>query len=470
MDLPKYIKVRGGKQLYYRRNVPKALTFIAGKKEVFIPIEATVDSSASQIQTAAAKGQQEYDALLQLYSNSDRDSMFDTNVDAAASAAMRVFGVRDGEVRPERWTLAGMEPWMIEWMCQDAGCSPEELKTRIADGWADQILKQMPETIPEQVKKRIKQRISRKKSTTLKNLSDAFAAYSKLQGWDSEGDSKANRRRLRDWERVMRYTGDHPMLPGLDGTINKALSQLVHDELDRDLSPNSIRRNLASPVACCRWIGEAAHISPWQINMPRLPTAKDKVRDAMSRENQLKLLAHCQDKHDPIAAVLIWNMLGGLASELPSVNDWSTLENRLPHVLTTAGKTTSRPRLVCFPFAADLVRDQLEAGAKWISERPDSGIQSLNKRIRSAIGEHGTTYQLRHSARLSGMGENPQQLASLLGWAGGLQVSEVMLRYGSENMQEQLELLWDTSCRIFGHLRPEHNANVTALPRVKHND
>ena len=107
MDLPKYIKVRGGKQLYYRRNVPKALTFIAGKKEVFIPIEATVDSSASQIQTAAAKGQQEYDALLQLYSNSDRDSMFDTNVDAAASAAMRVFGVRDGEVRPERWTLAG---------------------------------------------------------------------------------------------------------------------------------------------------------------------------------------------------------------------------------------------------------------------------------------------------------------------------------------------------------------------------
>ncbi|MDA9580940.1 hypothetical protein N9S00_06995 [Luminiphilus sp.] len=452
MDLPKYVKRKSKHALYYRRKVPKDLQIIAGKVELQIPLEVDTRASATAIQSAAAKAALEYDAAIQLYSNSDRDTITDSTLDAAASAAMRAYDVKDGEVRPEVWTLEGMPPFMLEWMADQAGVPVDQLKAKIADGWADRIVDDMPDHIPAKVKARVKQRISRKKGRGLSRLSQAWPAYCQLQGWDADGQDKNNKRRRADWERLLRYTGDHQILPGLDSIISKAMTELVHDELER-IQPQSIRRNLATPLACARWIGQGANIHPWQVDMPRMPANTEKVRQAMTRENQIRLLSDCEARPGDISAVIAFCMTGGIPSELLNIEDWSTLEGERPYVATVSGKTTSRPRLICFPFAQSLIRERLESAADYVARKPDHGVAACNKRMVTALGEHATTYQLRHAARLSGMGENPQILAGLLGWAGGLQVSKVMLRYGSENMEQQFDLLWDASCRIFGHLK-----------------
>ena len=464
MDLPKYVKLRAKTALYYRRNIPKSLWQIAGKKELTIPLEASLKDSETAIQSAAAKAALEFEAAVQLYSNSDRDVIWDKNLDAAASAVMRAYQIKDGEIRPEAWTLHGMDDVMIDWMCQDAGCTREELKQRIADGWGELIEKDLPAHVPPNVRKRVVQRVKRKKSNTLSRLSEAWPAYCKLQGWDAEGEDKNNKRRRADWERLLKYTGDHQILPGLDAIISKAMTELVNDELER-IQPQSIRRNLATPLACARWIGQGANIHPWQVNMPRMPATTEKVRQAMTRENQVRLLRDCESRPSDISAVIAFCMTGGIPSELLNIEDWSTLEGERPYVATVAGKTTSRPRLICFPFAQTLIREQLKSAADYVARTPDHGVAASNKRMVTVLGEHATTYQLRHAARLSGMGENPQVLAGLLGWAGGLQVSKVMLRYGSENIDQQFDLLWDAACRIFGHLREDAPGVVSLSER-----
>ncbi len=459
-NLPKYATLNTGrsKTLTYKRRYPKDVATLLGKSHYVRPlgVKPPPASSDSEIARAVERASELFELKLRQVRNSDTAVFSDREVDLLAAEIIRREGLRAGQ-------FAGYDGDWGDPASEAVGAESD------AELWAvgTPLEGKVKPTVEQMARQRAAQALmDAKNAPKTKLLSELLADFQKHK--NEEG--KALKDRTRYWNKAMAYIGDTFATPDALAQIHAGLDEWMEQRC-MEVTPASAQREVGSVVAVLNWASKRFRIN-WAIQTPELPEHTAKTKYPLSREEQRKLLATCKTWDDPVAAVILVMLQGGMMPtevgrlDMVATADSLTADN--PHVLIgyddADTKTESRKRIVPIVVEPDLIREHLTDGIKWAGSVKDPSA-TINKRLRAA-GFGKTGHSLRHtlSANIKSYGLNTLHGAMIAGWKADSVIPEHMMHYGAEGVSDYIEPLVATSRQAHAHLLTATTAdNVVSL-------
>lgn len=397
---PDYVKPRGKNALRFRRR-------ITGSADYFTrALRSKQDSPASEIQREAASILALFEAEVRLRRATHPDSLSDVDLDMAATNFLTKHAIQPGQFsQPEMMKdPAGREVDVREFLVAevlgiDGFIDDMRWKGRSDNGsdWTPEEEKQWA------VLNRAREAVLKPRHRAPRYLSAILRWYANNRGkgkpsWQTEG---------RNWDRIERrfksvlaVIGDCLTEDGATNrTINKGLREYAQHEAARGLTGQSIERNMRETIAAFRRVSDVYELD-WHIKTPETNQQAEKQRPVLTPPEMDSVLLGCLAEPDHVSAVILAAIHGMIPSEIGSLEaDDIKLNERIPYLRVTTGKTSERRRLVPIVVGLSVASKSVAVAAEWVRATSDSTPSAtIKKRLTRWTGNPAITlYCLRHT-------------------------------------------------------------------------
>ena len=482
----KYVKQVKAK-LYFERGIPLRLRSVAGKANFSRPLKldaATADEQ--QILEARIEAQRMYDLYLKTLENTSADAYADNEIEALAADILRRNKVTAGQYAPhmlgpklqENDPVLKRMPWELtqeEWA---AIAVPEhsELILKLAEEGNrktslndDKKLGSSPTrklTAQEEAVQRAWDAIQKVNNQAPRTVTSLWQAYlTQKRRFDLDNPPNREQKRIiRRFEKFMKFCPDVVINDTTPELIQQGLDDIVAAEEQRQMAPESIRRNLTEVVSAFNWAIKKYRLKWLKIEMPTIEDRPDyipKAKDVLLTPEQVQFYSAAVDADTPLAAALLLMLhCGAMATEVARlrIDEDLHLDHQLyPYVAMLGGrrrqtKTPTRPRFVPIVFGLDLIRRRLPEAIEILNKLKDPSAK-LNAELRKLTNnEKLTGHCLRHTFKMQTDNKlmSPEITYAIAGWAGGW-INKVANKYGSAGFgeNEQLQTLNKELARVF---------------------
>ena len=482
----KYIQKRKTK-LYFHRGIPTRLRSISGKSDFSRPLGLDAASATEQeILQARIEAQRMYDLYLKTLENTSADAYADNEIEALAADVLRRNKATAGQYAPhmlgsklqENDPVLKRIPWEIKQEEYAAMSVPEHtelmiklheegsLKTALND---DQELVHTPTrklTAQEEAVQRAWEAVQKVNNQAPRTITSLWQAYL-TQNRRFDLDNPLNReqkRIIRRFEQFMKFCPDVVINDTTPDLIQQGLDDIVAAEEQRQMAPESIRRNLTEVVSAFNWAIKKYRLKWQKIEMPEINSRPDyipRVKDVLLTPEQVQFYNAAVDADTPLAAALLLMLhCGAMATEIARlrIDQDLHLDHQLyPYVAMLGGrtrstKTVARPRCVPIVFGVDLIRRRLPEAIEILNKLKDPSAK-LNAELRKLTNNKKLSgHCLRHTFKMQTNNKlmSPEITYAIAGWAGGW-INKVANQYGSAGFgeNEQLQTLNKELARVF---------------------
>lgn len=482
---PPNIGVNNG-NVRYRRQMPKDLSSIAGKK-VYQEYLSTLtpESSFEDAYEAAKPVTARYEALVKSLKNSSIDAYTENEIEALAAAYLKDTGLAPSGlalhmVGPEFLKKHGLEdiedvlgrpvtttdlmllffPRIADPIARRDAAQTEIQKLRAGLGINEKGLftdgLRAEPTIQEIAQYRAAEVATNVKSRQPRTLSWWWNDYLEYNNLTDPSD-RVTKRKQRHWERFLARLGDHIITPDSQQIIDDALEEQVEARL-REVSPGTCKRELSEVLSALNRMAKKQRPKWPDFKMPELRKHEPKERKPLSVDEQIALVSHCLEHADDwLSTVFLLELQGGMMAEEISNLDPNDLhlESDYPHVVLRTGKTVARPRVIPIVLGLKVIKDKiLEAISRLSAVKEPSATP--RKRLKKLFEGKFSSHSLRHTVRINGTSRNvnPLMMEAICGWSGS-NINPLMLDYGKAGLadsSESIREIFQASREIHQHL------------------
>jgi len=481
---PPNIGVNNG-NVRYRRQIPKDLTSIAGKR-VYQEYLTTLtpESSFDEAFEAAKPVTLRYEALIKSLKNSSIDAYTENEIEALAAAYLKDTGLAPGALAPHMVGPEFLKRYGLEGIEEELGRSvtTTDLMLLFFPGIADPIaqrdlakkigklrgdlgisdkglftdgLRTQP-TVQEIAQYRAAEVATNLRSRQPRTLSWWWKDYLEYNNLTDPSD-RTTQRKQRHWERFLLRVGDHIITPDSQQIIDDALEEQVEARL-REVSPATCKRELSEVLSALNRMAKKQRPKWPDFKMPELRKHEPKERKPLSVDEQIILVSHCLEHADDwLSTVFLLELQGGMMAEEISNLDPNDLhlKSDYPHVVLRTGKTVARPRVIPVVLGLKVIKDNiLEAISRLRAVKEPSATP--RKRLKKLFDGKFSSHSLRHTVRINGTSRNvnPLMMEAICGWSGS-NINPLMLDYGKAGLadsSESIREIFQASREIHQHL------------------
>jgi hypothetical protein len=423
---------------YYERHYPTRVQGKALSKRFSMPLGVKVGASESEITKAAAVAGEAFEVEVRRLENSDAGTVSDAALDALVNKVLKSLNLSDLALSPT--SIRGE----VTDVGEEQGATPERLVAIYVQRELEKVLGSLPDDndVDRAIKDRVAERLTKRASQTPKRLSQLWAPYCDYRDVQAD-DSKRYKQKLSNWQRVLSFVGDHPLVPSTDKEINRGHKELVESLIAKGVKPVSAQKAITMSLGCFRWASDEFELD-WNIRTIR-PKASDKAkstqRKTASKQQMIEVAQACVAADDVVGAMGILALHGLLPTEIARIENVDTLNSKIPHILLPEGKTIQRKRAVVICFGLRTLKRHLSDAIAYSASKTDNegGSATLNKRLRKMYpGEDRISwYSTRHGARNLWVMSNANTalMNAFLGWAGA-EGGGMHLHYGAEGIDQ----------------------------------
>lgn len=459
---PNYVKPRGKNALRFRRR-------ITGSTDYFTrALRAKQDSPASEIQREAASILALFEAEVRLRSATHPDSLSDVDLDMAAANFLSKHAIQPGQFsQPEMMKdPMGSDVDIREFHAEEVlgiegFLDDMRWKGRSDDGsdWTPEEEKQWA------ILDRAREAVLKPRHRAPRYLSAVLRWYANNRGkgkpsWQTEG---------RNWDRIERrfksvlaVIGDCLTEDGATNrAINKGLREYAQHEAERGLAGQSIERNMRETIAAFRRVSDVYELD-WRIKTPETNPQAERQRVVLTPPEMESVLLGCLAEPGHVSAVILAAIHGMIPSEIGNLEeDDIRLNERIPYLRVTAGKTTERRRLVPIVVGLSVLRASVTVAAEWVRATSDSTPSATTKkRLMRWTGNSALTlYCLRHTWNdWAAVRKIPLDARAYIGgWRSAERdssFSKRLIEYGLDGLEgyERIKVLQDAQASVLSRL------------------
>lgn len=474
----KYVKQVKAK-LYFERGIPTRLRSVAGKANFSRPLRLdAATATEQQVLEARIEAQRMYDLYLKTLENTSADAYADNEIEALAADVLRRNKATAGQYAPHMLgpKLQENDPDLTEFPQVLTGqdhatlAVPEYLNQYLRwhqDGDLDQEGK-LTRSLTAQEEAVIRaweavQKVNNQAPRTITSLWQAYLTQNRRFDLDNPLN-REQKRIIRRFEKFMKFCPDVVINDTIPELIQQGLDDIVAAEEQRQMAPESIRRNLTEVVSAFNWAIKKYRLKWQKIEMPTIEDRPDyipKAKDVLLTPEQVQFYNAAVDANTPLAAALLLMLhCGAMATEVARlrIDEDLHLDHQLyPYVAMLGGrrrqtKTPTRPRFVPIVFGLDLIRRRLPEAIETLGKLKDPSAK-LNAELRKLTNNKKLTgHCLRHTFKMQTDNKlmSPEITYAIAGWAGGW-INKVANKYGSAGFgeNEQLQTLNKELARVF---------------------
>jgi integrase len=307
------------------------------------------------------------------------------------------------------------------------------------------------------------QKVNNQAPRTVTSLWQAYLTQKRRFDLDNP-PNREQKRVIRRFEKFMKFCPDVVINDTTPELIQQGLDDIVAAEEQRQMAPESIRRNLTEVVSAFNWTIKKYRLKWQKIEMPTIEDRPDyipKAKDVLLTPEQVQFYNAAVDADTPLAAALLLMLhCGAMATEVARlrIDEDLHLDHQLyPYVAMLGGrrrqtKTPTRPRFVPIVFGLDLIRRRLPEAIETLGKLKDPSAK-LNAELRKLTNNKKLTgHCLRHTFKMQTDNKlmSPEITYAIAGWAGGW-INKVANKYGSAGFgeNEQLQTLNKELTRVF---------------------
>ena len=483
-DLPKYVKIKNGKNLSYQRRVPQQLLRDTQCKPLYqVSLGLDIGASPAAIHKAVGRAHESYDLHCKMMANSSPEAFNETELDRAATELMNKM-----RLKPQQYA--------IQWQMDKDAAKATGKGTDHAAVDAVSIalfgnnedlynLEREKEhyglTLEETVKERVAEKLlvaAAHQAKTIGVIYDNYVSHKGLKNMKLTAQERRNNHKVTNRiEKLIAKIGDHIVSDITPKLISIALKETASERL-KVVKVSTVARELNDVYGFINWANKEYEYS-WYINRPDIGLKEyepDEKRPLMKQEQQ-RLIEYCLSPNLPkeekvVACISMLELQGGMMqSEIKTLEEKNIqLEEKYPYIMVTKGKTKYRRRLIPIILGLDFIKETLKETQDWLKSVTESAVSKrmadfIRKVIQTNdLSAHCLRHTLRHNADINNvpLGE----VASIGGWSGGsIGVSEHMLKYGAKGIdyEERVEKIAHSSLKVHKHLLSVTGDNVVRL-------
>jgi integrase len=491
----KYIQKRKSK-LYFHRGIPTRLRSISGKSDFSRPLGLDAASATEQeILEARIEAQRMYDLYLKTLENTSADAYADNEIEALAADVLRRNKAIAGQYAPHMLGSKLQENhWLFKHADDDMDIKQSEYAYTAVPEYLELMMKLNEEgnlksslnedktdivhtptrklSAQEEAVQRawdVVQKVNNQAPRTVTSLWQAYLTQKRRFDLDNPLN-RDQKRIIGRFEKFMKFCPDVVINDTTPELIQQGLDDIVAAEEQRQMAPESIRRNLTEVVSAFNWAIKKYRLKWPKIEMPEINSRPDyipRVKDVLLTPEQVQFYNAAVDADTPLAAALLLMLhCGAMATEVARLRidqDLHLDHHLYPYVAMQGGrrrqtKTPTRPRFVPIVFGLDLIRRRLPEAIEMLNELADPSAK-LNSELRKLTkNEKLSGHCLRHTFKMQADNKlmSPEITYAIAGWAGGW-INKVANKYGSAGFgeNEQLQTLNKELARVFGAIVEE---------------
>ena len=479
-DLPRYVKVKNGKNLAYQRRIPSHIQRKTQcNPQYHVSLNLDITASPTEIHNAVGKANQDYDVLVKMLSNTSAEAYSQTEIDIATNKLLQdikrkpaEFAWLKDEVVESKGLFTG-EPITKTITKKDIA---EYAVTGKAGGLKDLEGKlSIQDTIKKRAIEKLIEQVNLKAETYGALLQEYIDAkgFEKKRGVDKD-EARNNVRILKRLRRIESMIGDHFVIKDSGRVISSAL-QSYRNEREKEVTHASIKRELTDINGFFTWLTVEKHYDI-SINQPKLNVAEPEPKKVVSWAEQYELfdfllspeIDKLKDRWKIGATLIAIYIQGGLmASELKRMDDDKiALDGKYPHLIVYGKtKTKARMRLIPIVIGLDLIKKNIKLVKDYLDSTSCSTASYLVKDFfRQVMGIDRTAHCLRHTFEHNVIANSVEMASAvgIAGWSGGkVKISKDGLKYGADGKEyeEIVSALTKTSLKIHKHLLNREDDN-----------
>ena len=483
-DLPKYVKIKNGKNLSYQRRVPQQLLRDTQCKPLYqVSLGLDIGASPAAIHKAVGRAHESYDLHCKMMANSSPEAFNETELDRAATDLLNKL-----KMKPQQYAVK----WSMQ---QEKGLEERpfpdavgEVSAALFKGNIDKLEEMASQadywgglTFDEKVIDRAADKLLKASAYQPKTISviyDNYVSHKGLKNMKLTAQERRNNYRVTNRiEKLIGEIGDHTISDITPRLISVALEETASERL-KVAKVSTVARELNDLYGFINWANKKYKYN-WYINKPDIGLKEyepDEKRPLMKQEQQ-RLIEYCLSPNLPkeekvVACISMLELQGGMMqSEIKTLEEKNIqLEEKYPYIMVTKGKTKYRRRLIPIILGLDFIKETLKETQDWLKSVTESAVSKrmadfIRKVIQTNdLSAHCLRHTLRHNADINNvpLGE----VASIGGWSGGsIGVSEHMLKYGAKGIdyEERVEKIAHSSLKVHKHLLSVIGDNVIQL-------
>jgi len=484
-DLPRYVKVKNGKNLAYQRRIPSHIQRQTQcNPQYHVSLNLDITASPTEIHDAVGKAHEDYDVVVKMLSKTSAEAYSQTEIDIAANKLLQ-----DIKRKPAEFA------WLKDEVVESKGLFTDETitKTITKKDIAEFAVTGKPSgledlegklSIQDTVKKRAIEKLIEQVNLKAETYSALLQEYIDAKGFEkkkgvNQEKVRNNLKILKRLRRIESMVGDNFITKDSGRIISSAL-KAYRNERQEVVKHASIKRELTDINGFFRWLDKEKLYKDLDITIPTLEIPAPEPKKVLSWKEQYELfdfilspeIDKLKDRWKIGATLVTIYIQGGLmASELKRMdNDKIVLDGKYPHLIVYGEtKTEERKRLIPIVIGLDLIKKNIKLVKDYLESTSCSTASYLVKDFfKQIVGIDRTAHCLRHTFEHN-VTSNEVEMASavpIAGWSGGkVKASPNALKYGASGKEHEeiISALTKTSRKIHRHLLNREDDKVVKL-------
>ena len=484
-DLPRYVKVKNGKNLAYQRRIPSHIQRQTQcNPQYHVSLNLDITASPTEIHDAVGKAHEDYDVVVKMLSKTSAEAYSQTEIDIAANKLLQ-----DIKRKPAEFA------WLKDEVVESKGLFTDETitKTITKKDIAEFAVTGKPSgledlegklSIQDTVKKRAIEKLIEQVNLKAETYSALLQEYIDAKGFEkkkgvNQEKVRNNLKILKRLRRIESMVGDNFITKDSGRIISSAL-KAYRNERQEVVKHASIKRELTDINGFFRWLDKEKLYKDLDITIPTLEIPAPEPKKVLSWKEQYELfdfilspeIDKLKDRWKIGATLVAIYIQGGLmASELKRMdNDKIVLDGKYPHLIVYGEtKTEERKRLIPIVIGLDLIKKNIKLVKDYLESTSCSTASYLVKDFfRQVMGIDRTAHCLRHTFEHNVIANSVEMASAvgIAGWSGGkVKISKDGLKYGADGKEyeEIASALTKTSLKIHKHLLNRKDDKVVKL-------